>query len=94
METRDESDETDHLHRATQQLHVQPHQIIRRRECAGRLGLLAAGRTVPDLLIHMNGKAFLCDVAVTDTLADTLADYRPTPNSADRAVFFAIQIGR
>ena len=34
-------------------------------------GLPAAGRTVPDLLIHMNGKVFLCDVTVADTLANS-----------------------
>ena len=34
-------------------------------------GLPAAGRTVPDLLIHMNNEVFLCDVTVTDTLADS-----------------------
>ena len=34
-------------------------------------GLPAAGRTIPDLLIHMNGQVFLCDVTVADTLADS-----------------------
>jgi hypothetical protein len=34
-------------------------------------GLPAAGRTIPDLLIEMNGKVFLCDVTVADTLANS-----------------------
>ena len=34
-------------------------------------GLPAAGRTVPDLLIHMNNQAILCDITVTDTLANS-----------------------
>ena len=33
-------------------------------------GLPAAARTVPDLLIYLDNKAFLCDVTVADTLAD------------------------
>ena len=33
-------------------------------------GLPAAERTVPDLLIYMDNKAYLCDVTVADTLAD------------------------
>ena len=34
-------------------------------------GLPAAGRTIPDLLIERNGKVFLCDVTVADTLANS-----------------------
>ena len=34
-------------------------------------GLPAAGRTVLDLLIHMNNQAILCDITVTDTLANS-----------------------
>ena len=33
-------------------------------------GLPAADRTIPDLLIYLDNQAFLCDVTVTDTLAD------------------------
>lgn len=33
-------------------------------------GLPAADRTIPDLLIYLDNKAFLCDVTVADTLAD------------------------
>ena len=33
--------------------------------------LPAAERTIPDLLIYLDGKTYLCDVIVTDTLAKT-----------------------
>ena len=33
--------------------------------------LPAAERTVPDLVIHLGNKTYLCDVTVTDTLADS-----------------------
>ena len=33
--------------------------------------LPAAERTIPDLLISLGNKMFLCDVTVVDTLADT-----------------------
>ena len=35
------------------------------------LNLPAAQRTIPDLLISLDNKMFLCDVTVVDTLADT-----------------------
>ena len=35
---------------------------------------------IPDLDIHLDSRAFLCDVAVADTLADTnLADFTQGP---------------
>ena len=34
-------------------------------------GLPAAARTVPGLLLRMDNKVFLCDITVTDTLADS-----------------------
>ena len=42
--------------------------------------LPAAARTVPDLVIHLGNKAYLCDVTVADTLADSnlaIASGRP-----------------
>ena len=33
--------------------------------------LPAAGRTIPDLIIYLDNKMFLCDVTVTDTLVDS-----------------------
>jgi hypothetical protein len=37
--------------------------------------LPAADRTIPDLLIYLDNKAFLCDVTVADTLADSNLRY-------------------